>query len=126
MLLKIAGIAIISVCIILFFKEVKPSFGVFVSIAASILILFIVYDAVQNIITQFVLKITELSVPIDVFNFLLKVIGVSFVIEFIVSLTEDAGCNMLASKIKIAGKILLAVITIPMLFDLLDLIMSFI
>ena len=46
---------------------------------------------------------------------LLKIIGIAYIAEFGAQITKDAGQGAIASKIELAGKILILVMAIPIL-----------
>jgi stage III sporulation protein AD len=46
---------------------------------------------------------------------ILKIIGIAYIAEFGAQITKDAGQGAIASKIELAGKILIMVMAIPIL-----------
>jgi len=46
---------------------------------------------------------------------ILKIIGIAYIAEFGAQLTKDAGQGAIASKIELAGKILILVMAVPIL-----------
>lgn len=124
MLLSVFGIAIVGVVCITIFKEVKPTFALYVSIAASFILVGVIIVNAQSIINKFSTYLAGLKVNSELFYFLLKVIGISFIIEFVVDIVEECGAKSIANKVKVIGKIVITSMSLPILFDLLDLIMD--
>ncbi|MGQ0512778.1 SpoIIIAC/SpoIIIAD family protein, partial [Bacillus sp. D-CC] len=48
---------------------------------------------------------------------LLTIIGIAYIAEFGAQITKDAGQGAIASKIELAGKILILVMAIPIIFS---------
>ena len=56
---------------------------------------------------------------------LLKIIGIAYIAEFGAQITKDAGQGAIASKIELAGKILILVMAIPILTVVIETILGF-
>jgi stage III sporulation protein AD len=56
---------------------------------------------------------------------LLKIIGIAYIAEFGAQVTKDAGQGAIASKIELAGKILILVMAIPILTVVIETILGF-
>jgi len=57
---------------------------------------------------------------------ILKIIGIAYIAEFAVQLTKDAGQGSIASKIELAGKILILSMAVPILTVLVETILKMI
>lgn len=57
---------------------------------------------------------------------ILKIIGIAYIAEFGSQITKDAGQGAIASKIEMAGKILILVMAIPILTVIIETIISLI
>lgn len=57
---------------------------------------------------------------------ILKIIGIAYIAEFGAQIAKDAGQGAIASKIELAGKILIMVIAIPILTSIIEMILSMI
>ncbi len=115
-----AGIAfsIISV----FVKEQKKEYGILVSLAGSVIL---IYFSVQYIepIFQFVKKISDyINFPFEWITILIKVLGVTLITQFACDICRDSGETALASKIELAGKIFIIVFALPLFEKLLSII----
>lgn len=120
MILTIIGVAFIGVIINVILKNIKPEIAVFVNVVTSIIVLACVLELVGEVITKIVGFISGLGVAGDIFLFLFKVLGISYIIEFMVDIAEDAGSSSIASKVALAGKVIIATLSLPILFDLIN------
>lgn len=57
---------------------------------------------------------------------ILKIIGIAYIAEFASQITKDAGQGAIASKIEMAGKILILAMAIPILTVLIETIIALI
>ncbi len=57
---------------------------------------------------------------------ILKIIGIAYIAEFASQITKDAGQGTLASKIELAGKILILAMAIPILTVLIETVLNLI
>ncbi|GGE46583.1 hypothetical protein GCM10011391_26730 [Pullulanibacillus camelliae] len=57
---------------------------------------------------------------------ILKIIGIAYIAEFGVQIARDAGQGALASKIELAGKILILVMAIPIIMAIIKTILGLI
>lgn len=57
---------------------------------------------------------------------ILKIIGIAYIAEFAAQITKDAGQGAMASKIELAGKILILAMAIPILTVLIETIIQLI
>lgn len=55
-------------------------------------------------------------------SIILKITGIAFLTEFIVSVCKDAGESAIASKIEIGSKIMIIFLSIPIISNLLEIV----
>lgn len=94
-IIRIIGVAFVALIIIIILKQYKPEFVIYVSIAAGIIILFMVMDKLTGIIGLLQSFADKASINSDFLVLLLKITGIAFLAEFAVSICQDAGerCN---------------------------------
>lgn len=57
---------------------------------------------------------------------ILKIIGIAYIVEFSAQITKDAGQGAIASKIELAGKIMILAMAIPILTVMIETIIKLI
>lgn len=122
MVFTIIGVGLIGVFLFVVFKELKPSIATMVSLAAGSLILVICLELVSEIISKLTMYLAKINVSSEMLYFLFKVVGISFLVEFIADIAEECGSKAIASKIALGGKVIITGISLPILFELLDVI----
>lgn len=121
-LFKIIGIALITLIATLIVKQVKPEYAIFVSLVGSIFIIFEIVEMFSNLIDAF-LKITELTgVNKELFQIVLKIVGIGYITEFTSNLCIDAGMSSIADKVLLGGKVIILVVALPIIDTLIEII----
>ena len=119
---KIIGIALVSVIIIIILKQYKPEFAIYISILAGILILLLVMDKLTGIINLLQSLASKASINSTFLVLLIKITGIAFLSEFAVSICKDSGEAAIASKIEVGTKIIIIAMSIPIISSLLEII----
>ena len=124
LILKVFAFAIISTIFIIILKEEKAEFAFLLSLVTGIIILFILFDQITIIIRLLENMIEKSELNMIYFNKILKVVGIAYLGEFGAEITRDAGENALAKKIEFAAKIMIMIITVPVLISIFETIME--
>lgn len=114
-ILQIIGIALIGTFITLILKQHQPTFSIFISIFVGIVIFMFVAERI-SVVVQAINGIAQASkVNMTYFTIILKVIGISYIAEIATQITKEAGQSSIASKIEIAGKVIIIGMAIPII-----------
>ena len=120
MIYTILGLGIVGTFLYVIFKELKPSMAVMVSMAASTIILVVCLNSALDIVSQLTRYLAKINVSSDLLYYLFKIVGVSFLVEFIADIAQECGGQSIAAKIALGGKIVITGLSLPILFELLD------
>lgn len=123
-IMKIVGVALIALIIVVILKQYRPEFAIYTSIVAGIVILFLVMDELQGIISLLQNFANKSNINSKYLGLLLKITGIAFLAEFAVSICKDAGEGAIASKIEIGSKILIIAMSIPIISSLLEIVLK--
>jgi stage III sporulation protein AD len=119
-IVKIIGIAFLSVIVILILKQYRPEFALYVSILAGAFIVLMSVGKVEGIINLLTSLANSTSVNGQFLEILLKITGIAFLTEFAVSICKDSGETAIASKVDLGGKVIIIAISIPIISSLLE------
>lgn len=119
-IIKIIGIALISLVIITIVKQYKPEFSVYISLMAGCIILFLAFDKLADIINLLSNLASRSSINGSFITLLLKITGIAILTEFAVSICKDAGESSIANKVDIGGKIMIVAVSVPIISGLLE------
>lgn len=123
-IVKIIGIALISLIIIILLKQYRPEFTIYISLLTGILILILVMDKLTGIVNLLQTISNKASINNTFLTLLIKITGIAFLSEFAVSICKDAGEGAIASKIELGSKIIIISMSIPIISSLLEIILK--
>lgn len=114
-MLQITGVALVGAFLAMIIKEQKPNLAfLLVVFVGSSIFLFLV-DKIYEIIQMVQQLAVNANVNMVYLSTVLKIIGIAYIAEFTSQITKDAGMGAIASKIELAGKILILTMAIPIL-----------
>ncbi len=123
-ILKICIIAIISVIVILTIKPQMANISIMIGIVSGVIMFIMIIPTLEEVLNSILDIVSMLDIGIEHIGIILKIIGISYICEFSSQICIDAGENAIASKIELAGKVLIMFISIPIITRLLGLITS--
>lgn len=123
-LFKVIGIAIITLFLTLFIKEIKPEMTIYITLSGAILILIVILSGLQSVINEFKNIFSTLNIDKDIYKVLFKIIAIGYLTEFSASLCKDSQNSLLADKILLAGKIMIFGISIPIFKNIIEIIVG--
>ena len=119
-MLKVGILGVAGVLLAIQFKSGKTEYGIYISIALSLLIFFSVLEKIETI-AEVIRKIgTYISVDDMYMGTLFKMLGITYVAEFASNICKDAGYQTIARQIEIFGKLAIMVLSFPVLLAILD------
>lgn len=119
---QIVGIGLIGTILSVTLKKQTPEFSLLVSITTGIIIFILVCSRLGQVISILKQMADEAGVNTVYLGIVLKIIGISYIAQFGVQLCTDAGESSIASKIELAGKVLIMVVSIPIMLALLEMV----
>ncbi|MEK3730879.1 MULTISPECIES: stage III sporulation protein AD [Paenibacillus] len=114
-IIQVVGFGLIATILILVVKEQKPLFAFLIAVAASLMILLVLVDRIGSIIRMLENMAQNAGVELIYLKTVLKIIGIAYVAEMGAQIVRDAGQESIASKIELAGKVLILVLAIPII-----------
>ena len=124
--LQIAGLGIIATILTITVKKENPEIALQISIVTGILIFLFIVTKIGYVVKV----LNDLARRIDIdfmyLSIILKVVGIAYITEFAAQISRDAGEGSIADKVELAGKVLIMVVSIPILMALLEMIIKII
>lgn len=124
-IIQIGALGVIGALLAIQFKGGKSEYGIYISIALSVLVFVSIIGRLEMIVEavrQIAGKIGIKSVYIAI---LLKILGVTYVAEFASAICKDAGYQTIAQQIEIFSKLTILALSMPILLALLTTIETF-
>ncbi|MBI0576286.1 stage III sporulation protein AD [Neobacillus cucumis] len=125
-IVKIVGLALVATFLALIIKEQKPNFAFLLIVFVGCTIFLFLVDKIYEIIHMLEKLAVNANVNLVYVETILKIIGIAYIAEFASQITKDAGQGALASKIELAGKILILAMAIPILTVMIETIIKLI
>ena len=108
-----SGLVTLILSIIL--KEYRREYAIYVSIIGGLIILSGSLEMLGSIV-KFITRISSgTSYNKDLIGLLLKITGISILVQYAVNLCKDSGESAIASKIDLGGKIIIISLSIPLI-----------
>lgn len=116
------GLIILILSLIL--KEYRKEYAIYISLIGGLIILAGSLETIGEII-GFINKISVgTSYNKELISLLLKITGISILVQYAVSLCADSGENAIASKIDLGGKVIIISLSIPVISASLTMLME--
>lgn len=123
--LQIGIIGVAGTILALQFKSGKSEYGIYISIALSIIVFVGILGEMATLIETMRRIGSYINVDAVYISTLLKMLGITYVSEFSSSICKDAGYQTIAGQIEIFGKLAVFVLSMPVLLALLDTVRGF-
>ncbi|MBR2970569.1 MAG: stage III sporulation protein AD [Clostridia bacterium] len=121
-ILKIAAVGIITALCSLTLKESKSNLSITVGIAGGCIIILMIIDYFAEIFAVITSLIEGAGISSNILKIVIKIIGIGYITEFSAGIIEDTGNISVAEKIVIAGKVIILVVSLPIITALFDLV----
>ena len=110
---KIVAVGLVCAVIVVWLKSVGSEYALLAAIASSVLLLTMTLSYVIRFVGFFNRLSETTGVSSEVVVLVLKILGISYLIEFSSSLIEDFGLKSLSEKVVFAGKIVILTLSVP-------------
>ena len=121
-ILKIAASAVICVVLYSLVKSEKPEFAVFVQLAGVAVVGLLSIDKLTELIDSgldIMNKSEKISVGVD---FLVKAVGTAVVADIAAGICRDNGATALSGTVELAAKLIILMVSMPMINEAVELI----
>ena len=115
---KIVAFAIISVILILVMKQQKPEIALVLTIVSAISLLLYAVTQVACVFDLLNALVEKSGINQEFLKIILKVTIIAYVIEFGKNICMDAGQSAIATKLEMAGKVVIVVLSLPIISSL--------
>lgn len=122
--MEIVQIVIICLCatILIIILNDRKEFGVYIGIVTIVIVFFIFTDQFKMIVDMLQRMNDFMNIDDIYMKILLQIIGIAFVTEFGSGLCKDSGQKAIAANIELAGKVMILVISAPIILAIVNLI----
>jgi len=123
-ILQIIGIGLVATVVIIILRKHNPEIAIQVSIITGALIFMLLAAKLSAIVGMLEDYADRAEIKPAYFITVLKITGIAYLTEFGAEVCRDAGENAIASKIEMAGKVIIVSMAVPVISSLIDLILK--
>lgn len=119
-IVKIIGVGLVALIIIVILKQYRPEFAMYVSLSAGVIIFALIFTKLSGIIELLKNLSSKASINNQFITLLIKITGIAILTEFAVSICKDTGETAIANKVDLGGKVIIMLMSIPIMCSLLE------
>ena len=113
-------LGIIIVILALQLKNIKSEYSVVIMIVGCVIIFFYSISGIIKVVEILKKIINDTGINDEQIIILLKIMGISYIAEFVSDIAKDSGDSALSNQIQIYGKITILVVSVPILESLIN------
>ena len=125
-LIKVLILGIIISILAVFLKQIKPEYSLLCVIVGSIVILIYILRYITKVFSFFQEIIDKTGISSTMFVNMLKIVGLGYLIEFSANVCKDSGNSSIADKVVLAGKLMIFLVSMPIISSLFNMILELI
>jgi stage III sporulation protein AD len=123
---RVVGFALVVTVLLVALRQQRPDMAIMLSLAAAVLILFFLVDQIWQAIALLQELASRAGVRDAYVRVLLRVMGIAYLAELGSQVCRDAGEGTMATKVEMAGKIVILVLAVPIVRALAEAILTLI
>lgn len=123
-IIQIVGLGLVATILTLVIKEQKPMFAFMIALITGIIIFLFLIGKISEVIRILERMAVQANLNMIYLETILKIIGIAYIAEFGAQITRDAGQGAIASKIELAGKVLILIMAVPIITVIIETIIS--
>lgn len=118
----IVVICIAAALLSLYLRQQRPEYAMLVSLACGVLVLLLLLGQVKDITVELRELTGILGQDQDLISIVLKCLGICILAELGSQCCRDAGETALATKVELSAKVMLVLVSVPLLQELLKMV----
>jgi stage III sporulation protein AD len=123
-IIQIVGLGLAATILIVVLRGQSPQTAFLVSLITGVFIFIFLLDKISLVIHLLERLSVAAGVEMIFLQTILKIIGIAYIAEFGAQIAKDSGEGAIASKIELAGKILILVLALPIIQRIIELVMG--
>ncbi len=123
-IVKIVVIGILAGVLVIAIKQKQPEIGMQVSMVAGLIIFIYALDYLVTAVDYIKDIVSRYDIPYESITIVLKIIGIAYICEFAVQLLKDTGETSIASKVELAGRVFIIVLSLPIITSFMNMVLG--
>lgn len=121
---KIIGVVLLALILIIVLEKTNKEYAIMVTIISSIIILGLIIIKLDDVVSVLNNLAENAGINKEYLKVLLKVTGISYVVELAKNICVDAGSSSLATKVELLGKVSIVTLTIPIITSVIGVVIN--
>ena len=121
---RIVAVGIVCAVLVVYLNSVGKEYGFLAGIASSVLLLTMSLSYVVRFVRFFSDLSDTTGLSSDIVALVIKILGISYLIEFAASLIDDFGLKSLSEKVVFAGKLVIFALSVPVAENVISVVMK--
>ncbi len=123
-IVQIAAIGLVAGVLVVMIRQKQPELAMQVSIVAGLIIFIYVLDYLVTAVDYVRDVVANYDIPYESIAIVLKIIGIAYICEFAVQILKDTGEGSLSSKVELAGRVLIIVLSLPVITSFMNMVIG--
>lgn len=119
-IVKIVGVGMLAGMLINVLRQQKPELAMQLSIATGAMISLLMLSRIMQVVDVLQTLSTRARIDQTHMGTVLKIIGIAYVADFGSQVLQDAGEKSVATKVEMAGKILIMLLAVPIILAIME------
>lgn len=120
MFIKVTVMCLMASVLILLIKKYSPENALTVTLAAVSVILLFIFLSTSDLFTEIRYLFDSFGLDPEIVKITLKALGICYITCFAADICRDFGQTSLASKVELAGKVTVVLLTLPFVKQILQ------
>lgn len=116
------AVAMLATTVSVMLKKYSPEYSIFISLVAGVFILFMAFAELSPSLQKINNLISTSGISLEHAKIVFKTLGICFLVQFASDACNDAGESSLASKIELAGKVLIITLALPLFEEVVNMV----
>ncbi len=121
---QVVGIALIGVILVVVLRRTNPEIAIQLSLIIGVIIFMMLVGSIGKVVATLQNLANRGGVNFLYLDTVLKVVGVAYLAEFGAQVCRDAGEGAIATKVEMAGKVLIMVMAVPIILAILEILLK--
>lgn len=121
-MVTIAVIGVAAALLALQFKNLKSEYGIYITLAACIIIFFYSVGRLNSIIGLVDNIVDATSIDSEYITAIIKIVGITYISEFASDICKDCGYSAISNQLHIFGKLTVLALSVPIVESLINMV----
>ncbi|MBE7089743.1 MAG: hypothetical protein E7362_02950 [Clostridiales bacterium] len=115
-MIKICVLIVVFSIIILFLRSVNPEIATLALVACGIIVIYVALKYIGQVFGVLDDLVNKTGVDSQLFELIIKITAIGYLVEFSASTVEDLGFPSLAQKLVFVGKLVILIMALPIIY----------